>query len=243
MNKLTLSLLVSIVLTTAAQASLFDGFYIGGELGWVQREDTFSIGDAKFPDPQFPRGQITLYGAKGNKKTSGVGYGIFAGYGKNCHGLYLGAEVSIENDTASKNISHTPNAPVAVAGGAPEKGQAHLRIKYERGIVAGFAPRVGVVFANDNLLYARLGVQYSRDRIKGVYDAEIEGADYNERFSLNKTRAQFTIVPGIGYERAFGKILVRLEYNYNVGEKIKFSNNSSIKFTSHAVKFGLIYKF
>lgn len=245
MNKLTLFLLSSVLITTASQAcSSFTGFYMGGHLGWVQKEDSFNVREEKFNDPDFPPSLITLNGAKFNKKLNGLGYGIFVGYGKDCQGLYLGAEVSIENDSASKTVYHTPNEPVADVGIPPvSKGKASIRMKYERGMVIGFAPRVGVIISNSNLLYARLGVEYSRDKTKSLYSVDIEDADYKNDFHGNKTCRHITLAPGIGYERAFGKVLTRLEYSYNMGKKIIIDGKNSVRYTSHAVKLGLIYKF
>ena len=58
---------------------------------------------------------------------------------------------------------------------------------------------------------------------------------------------------GIGYERAFGKVLARLEYNYNLGAKVKTpclvanaitkDTPAALQYSAHVIKAGLSYRF
>ena len=227
MKKIALLLLAATSLVTTAQASSFNGFYLGANVGVTQRSDKTTFGAttaAGVAEADYSK----------SKKSTGFAYGLMAGYGKDVGGgAYLGAELTIGNDTVSKSKSHTLTGVTAetITG----------TTKYQRGLAVGVAPRVGAVIANSYLLYAKLGVEWSKDRISNSFTGDTLK-------SGRKTKVVF--VPGFGLEKAFGNILGRVEYGYNVGAKISsadtvgtFKTNQSGRYKSHTLKVGVAYKF
>ena len=250
MRKLSLVLLGALAAAQAVQAGpcSFNGFYVGGQLGWIQRKDKTDIPTIDTTDSGVRYQQDAI---NKTKKANGLTYGIYGGYGQNNNGFYFGGELSIEGDNASKNVTRDL-APTATAAPLSAKGTGKLNTKYERGIVFGIAPRFGVVIAHENLIYVKLGIEYSRDKVKSNYEAsgQLGANPFSKKNSTSASKNQFVFVPSIGYERAFGNLLARVEYGYNVGAKIKSGNlitgvNSAptVKYTAHVVKFGLAYKF
>ncbi|RZI45808.1 outer membrane protein [Candidatus Finniella inopinata] len=250
MKKLSLILLGALAAIQAAQAApaSFNGYYLGGQLGWTQRNDKTSIPGVDTTDSgvRFQQGASNK-----TKKANGLTYGLYTGYGHNNNGFYFGGEFSIEGDSASKNVSNGL-APTATALGVVTTGTGKIDTKYERGVVFGITPRLGAVIANENLIYAKLGLEFSRDKVKASYDASgrAAGTNYSRSGKVTASKNQFVFVPGIGYERAFGNLLARVEYGYNLGGKITTGNlingvNSAttVKYTAHVVKFGLAHKF
>lgn len=233
MKKTTLLLLAATSLVTTAQASSFNGFYLGANVGVTQRTDKTSLNTTTDDAGNGVRVGDVDYSK--SKKSTGFAYGLMGGYGKDVGGgAYLGAELSLSNDTASKNQTHTLTRTVA---GTTFSGST----KYERGLVAGITPRIGAIIANSYLLYAKVGIEWSRDRISNTYEG-------NTFKSGKKTKVVF--VPGFGLEKAFGNILGRIEYGYNVGSKITATDPDSAfrtiqtgKYKSHTVKIGVAYKF
>ena len=249
MKKLSLILLSALAATQAAQAApaSFNGFYVGGQLGWTQRNDKTSTPGVDTTDSgtRFQQGASNK-----TKKANGLTYGLYTGYGHNNNGFYFGGEFSIEGDSASKNVSNAV-APTATRAGVVTTGTGKLNTKYERGIVFGITPRIGAVIANENLIYAKLGLEFSRDKVKASYDAsgQVAGGSYSKSGKATASKNQFVFVPGIGYERAFGNVLARAEYGYNLGGKITTGNlisdvssAATVKYTAHVVKFGLAIK-
>ena len=176
------------------------------------------------------------------KKANGLTYGIYSGYGQNNNGFYWGGEFSIEHTTANKNTTYAQE-PTATTGANTIKGSFNFNSKYERGVVFGITPRIGAVIANENLIYAKLGLEFSRDKATvGYSDVMFAGIKFRSASTTTKSKNQLVLVPGFGYERALGSVLARVEYGYNVGGKIKYSD-ASVKYTAHVLKFGLAYKF
>ena len=265
MKKLSLLLLGSLAVTQVAQANSgrFNGFYLGAQLGWVGRHDKTDLPAVTQPEPL---DGVKQDGLSQSKKTSSLGYGLYAGYGQNNRGFYWGGEFSIEHDTANKETSYTipskiEGVPNGVAPYLDSVPKTTLNTKYQRGVVFGFAPRIGVVIANDNLIYVKLGMEYSRDEVSARYNWEYtpDPARIFQRSNTEASKNQFVFVPGFGYERAFGNLLARVEYGYNFGAKIKTSNlvrdlntladnrlnntAPTVQYSAHVVKFGLAYRF
>lgn len=232
MKKLSLVLLGALATVQVAQAApgSFNGFYVGGQLGWTQRSHK---ADADESIPQEVRDTL-----KKSRKINGMTYGIYTGYGQNNSGFYWGGEFGIEHSTANKELKcDYENKEDMSAGGVlvlRAGNNVKVRYTYQRGVVFSLAPRLGAVIDNNNLIYAKLGMELSRDTIKVKKD--------NDN-SNNKSKTNFVFVPGIGYERAFsGHLLARVEYGYNIGGKIKF-DCATYKYSAHILKVGLAYKF
>ena len=229
----------------------FNGFYLGAQLGWTQRND----------NTKFQALDMTILG--GNRWTqnsldktntaNGLNYGIYAGYGQNHNGFYWGVEFNISDDTASKGVTNN-NLNIVNDALPPLYGRGRLYTKYHRGTVFGFAPRVGAVIANENLLYVKLGLEYSHDKISYQYVLMLDGnPEEDKKEEFRKKRIVF--VPGLGYERAFGKMLTRIEYSYNFAAGIQskgliedpVSNNkysrATVKYSAHVIKLGFGYQF
>lgn len=98
-------------------------------------------------------------------KANGLTYGLYSGYGQNNNRFYWGGEFSIEHTTANKNAT-SDLAPTFTAGGVSAKGTGKPNTKYEQGVLFGITPRIGAVIANENLIYAKLGLEFSRDKVK-----------------------------------------------------------------------------
>ena len=90
------------------------------------------------------------------------------------------------------------------------------------------------IVLNDYSLRGVLHEYIKEDAIKDI------PKDISAESKQSKTNVVF--VPGFGYERAFGKILARVEYGYNLGGKVKFTD-STFKYSAHVMKAGLAYKF
>lgn len=228
MKKITLLLLAATSLVTTAQASSFNGFYLGAAVGMTQRSDQTSLSSISAAGTSFAD-------YSKSKKSTGFAYGIMAGYGKDVGGgAYLGAELTLSNDTVSKNKAHTVTSTSGTT-------QVTGTTKYHRGLVAGIVPRIGAIIANSYLLYGKLGIEWSRDRIYNTFNGDT--------FKSGK-KTKIAFVPGLGLEKAFGNILGRIEYGYNVGAKITATEadpavraTQTGKYKSHTLKVGVAYKF
>lgn len=228
MKKLSLVLLGALATAQVAQAApgAFNGFYLGGQLGWTQRNHKV---DADKTWTQAARDSF-----KKNKKVNGMTYGLYTGYGQNNNGFYWGGEFGIEHSTANNKINCDFQTKEELRVGGilihPANHKVELRYTYQRGVVFSLAPRLGAVIDNNNLIYAKLGMELSRDT------AKLENA------KAGKSKAVFVFVPAVGYERAFGNLLARVEYGYNTGGKIKYED-ATVKYSAHVLKVGLAYKF
>ena len=231
---LLLSLLMGATSSYAYATTPFNGFYLGAQAGYTQRAVKTDL-DATG----------ALKGTYAHRKRSnGLLYGLMAGYGQNIKGIYLGIEASLQDDTASRaHQSHTVSVTNSTTGTV---SQANIQTRYERDLVLGLAPRIGVVFCKDNLVYVKFGLETSRDYMS-------HKADNTNGWHSKKTR-KTVFVPGIGYERAFGKILVRAEYGYNCGANLSDTRTESIsgttglvaqkaKYQAHEFKVGVSYQF
>ncbi len=133
-----------------------------------------------------------------------------------------------------------------------EQIKREMSYTYRRGVVFSLTPRLGAVIATDHLIYAKLGMELSRDTARAVVagvEREVVGPvaagvtrAVNFRAESNQSKTNLVFVPGFGYEHAFGKVLGRVEYGYNMGGKVKFSN-ATAKYSPHVLKVGVAYKF
>lgn len=235
MKKIKLLLLPVLLGATSSYAiTPFNGFYLGAQAGYTQRAIKTDL-DATG----------ALKGTYAHRKRSnGFLYGIMAGYGQNLKGVYLGIEASLQDDTASRaHQNHTVSVTNTATGAV---SQATIQTRYERDLVLGLAPRIGAVFARDNLLYLKLGLETSRDYMS-------HKSDNTNGWHSKKTR-KTVFVPGIGYERAFGNLLLRAEYGYNCGANLSDTRSESIadvtttitqkaKYQAHEFKVGISYHF
>lgn len=218
MKKLSLILATGLLTASSAfaGASLFKGYYFGGNLGWTQRTDKIH-GDST--------GLL-----KKNKKNNGLVYGLYTGYGQTNRGFYLGVELGVEHDNASKNVTYS------IPATSTDPAET-LITKYDRGVVISLAPRIGMLIEQRNLVYVKLGVEYSRDKSK----VTIKSASGSESISYSKN--QFVFFPSIGWERNIDNHwMLRAEYGYNLGGKIT-KHQGGLKYTAHVAKLGLGYKF
>jgi opacity protein-like surface antigen len=152
---------------------------------------------------------------KANAKKSTINYGIFAGYGHKMDSLYVGAELS---------LAHTPNKEVTVSG---------TKIKFERGVAFGLAPRVGFFAAPDILVFAKLGLEAARESVKSTTT------------DLTSKKTSVSFVPGLGVEKSFGNFIARVSYEHKFGKNIKHKTvaTSSYKATEHRFLLGAAWGF
>ena len=240
MNKTKLLAFSLLIGTTASYATTpFNGFYLGAQIGYTQRAIKTDL------DVNASVAGGTLNGTYAHRKRSnGLLYGVMGGYGQNIKGVYLGLEASLQDDTASRaHQSHTLSLTNSTTGAVT---QSTVQTRYERSLVFGLAPRIGAVLGKDNLVYVKVGFETSRDYMTHKLDGS------NAWHS--KKRRKTVFVPGIGYEKAFGNILVRGEYGYNCGANLSDTRTESIsgatgsvvqkaKYQAHEFKVGVSYQF
>ena len=230
MKKLSFVLLGSLAAAQIAQAApgSFNGFYVGGQLGLTQRNHKVNTDDSF---SKYARDALSK-----NRKVNGMTYGLYTGYGQNNNGFYWGGEFGIEHSTANKRLNCDYETPRDVMIGRrvvrTEQIKTEMSYTYRRGVVFSLTPRLGAVIATDHLIYAKLGMELSRDTVRAVTNG----------VEKNQSKRNLVFVPGLGYEHAFGKVLGRVEYGYNMGGKVKF-RDATVKYSAHVLKVGVAYKF
>ncbi len=255
-------LVLAALQTPQASSHSFNGFYVGGHLGSTQRHDktTFQALDIEEQRPASRGGGRVRFEQNALHKTNkayGLNYGLYFGYGQILKSFYWGGEFNVSYDTANKG--NTNNNLEVKANGVSRSGTGYhgrLYTKYERGVVFGFTPRIGIVIADVNLVYFKLGIEYSEDKLLSVWKGIQDGSPVGHQDPLSVVRKkQIVFVPGFGYERAFGNLLTRIEYGYTVGAKIQspplikeaYSNEyhcpSAVRYSAHTLKLGIAYKF
>jgi opacity protein-like surface antigen len=253
MKKIFLPLFLTVATLKGAHADSgsFNGFYLGGHVGGAQRPVK-----TDFPSIDWT---VNVKDSAVNKtnKPKGLTYGLYGGYGQTRSDFYWGIELNLDHDTSRHKATH----PIKAEKRGVETAQypTKLHTQYQRGVVLGITPRLGAVIANDTLLYVKWGVEMSRDKVEAHHEwvevnargCAVPGSGASKKVSASKTQTVF--VPGIGCERAFGKVLARLEYNYNLGAKVKthcLVTNAMTKdtpatstYSAHVIKAGLSYHF
>ncbi|MDP3371368.1 MAG: outer membrane beta-barrel protein [Candidatus Paracaedibacteraceae bacterium] len=253
MKKIILAsaLLAATAFSASAEGSKsFNGFYLGAQAGFAKHTTKLDNAHVIFNKLE----DIDAVYPNKTKKSNGFLVGTYFGYGQNLNGFYLGAEMSILADSAKKSVT--------ISGGNSDADLVGtITSKYKRGLVFGFAPRMGVVFG-ENLVYVKPGIEISRDKVsvdgsqvatrttrEDVIDdagaitsvATANNTAYTGSKS-SKQKIEMAFAPAFGYERAFGNVLVRAEYTYNLGKKIK-TGYSQTSYKSHRFVIGAAYKF
>lgn len=237
---MTKNILISLALTTAlvAENSPFNGFYFGINGGVVETKTSL-----KATDERFNLGPTGVHNFqqqnKKYKKETNFAYGLMTGYGMTIDDIYVGAEFGISDDNADRKIKYEYQS----------KSNANIKygatIQYKRGIVFSFAPRLGYIVDKCWMMYVKPAIEISQDKIKQK-DAWVQLNARWDNFDLNdpyKKKIITTFAPSLGIEKAFTKnVIGRLEYTYNFGGKLK-DGTDHIKYESHALKFGMAYKF
>lgn len=220
MKKLALSIaLMTATAMSATSAKPFTGFYVGGNLGYVN-----SNVSSKFPNASF-NSTCNITGNK-SSNASGFLYGIYGGYGAAINSFYIGGELYALSDKTKRNVKFP---------------SANGSITSKQGLAIGAAARFGYVLG-ENLVYAKLGIESKKIETKLKFDVQ------NGIYSGNSASTVTLFVPGLGYERAIGNVLVRAEYSYITQKKIQFSALSNTKcvevsIADHRLTFGAAYKF
>lgn len=114
----------SLLVATSALAEDWTGPYIGGQIGYLDYEDTTSIGVGSVP----PGG--TLYDG------SGAQFGVFAGYTHDFGQFVLGGEAALNR--SSINLALTPTGSPAPRE-VTQTTEVKLRAGYDAGSVMPYA--------------------------------------------------------------------------------------------------------
>ena len=220
---------------TAPECTAFQGFYFGAEVGAVSANTSGKVTD-------FTNGGVNCAQKdKKDKRQAAFSYGLIGGYGMTIGDAYVGAEFGLLDDAAARKVNlfakDKANNSKAEAGGTAS---------YKRGLVFSFAPRLGYIFNKSTLLYVKPAVEISKDVIEfdNAWSTNALGVTTHEKScDKSKTKTVVAFAPAVGLEKAISKnVLARIEYAYNFGGRITHYDNQ-VKYTSHAVKFGLAYKF
>lgn len=214
------SLYVALIATqTYAFADSLTGFYFGGSAGTEGRSTQFNDKTATAHNEY-------------NKYKVGQTFGLHTGYGKLLQeNFYLGGELYLYATTKHKSTK-TVNQNLATEN----------RVDYKRGVVFGLTPKIGHVFSEKTMAYAKLGVELSKDTA-----SYINGTNGEKLANISKIVPAFA--PGFGLEHHFcNKLVGGIEYSYSIGKKInkKFTNDAArtleAQRKSHHVMFRLSYK-
>jgi opacity protein-like surface antigen len=241
------TLLMALALTTALVAetpttpecSPFQGFYFGAEVGAVSANTSGKVTD--YTNASFGADRNFAQKDKKDKRQAAFSYGLIGGYGMTIGDAYVGAEFGLLDDTAPRKVNlfvqdKANNSKIEAGGTA----------SYKRGVVFSFAPRLGYIFNKSTLLYVKPAVEISKDVIEfdNAWSTNALGVTTHEKScDKSKTKTVVTFAPAVGLEKAISKnVLARIEYAYNFGGRITHYDDQ-VKYTSHAVKFGLAYKF
>lgn len=238
--------IASVSVTANATSTAFNGFYVGAGVGGVRSKTKTDVSETTNNSMNY----VGLLKNRGifintNNTSNGFLYGIYTGYGENLNDFYVGAELSISGDFASRHIN-LANAADPVYS----ERNYEAKIKYKRGISFGIAPRVGYVFGN-NLIYIKPGFDIIHDKFTATYNGTNSiSPSRNISVSESIRKTNIVITPAFGYERALGRIIFRGEYSYNPGKKIAISTDNirvsgyaNASCSDHRLMLGVAYKF
>lgn len=238
-----------ILLTTAAIlattcienaiAESFKGAYIGGQTGLVVSNTKAGIANEKATNSANSAGATT----NTSKNSKGLGYGVFAGYGITVNDTYyIGGEASIQSDTVNRKVNQN-------ASDAGNNTSYTNNVNYQRRVALGVAPRLGYIFGN-NMVYAKPGVEVSKDKATAVVSATPAGSSTVSSSTVSASKRNIAIAPAFGYEKVLRPLLLRTEYTYNRGKKLGINSNSapvtelgSVSYKDHRFALGAAYKF
>ena len=245
-----------LLLGVTAHATLFEGGYIGGQISFTNRYDQTYIPEASISKDNTILHLSEIHNTKKNFYRT---YGFVGGYGiRFLEKGYGGLEV---NFNTHNHISDTifnykkcqlQNQTPQGGGGSASliEGIASLKANYRRGGVYSLMGRLGIILPYDTLIYTRLGLEYSRDKLIIYYQAKFR--DEIIRDEIESTHNSWIWVPGVGIEKGIGigKFIVRLEYNYSPGISLKHTSKEGepkitqhMTYRFHMVKIGLMYNF
>lgn len=146
MKKITVALASALLCISAAQASEFDGFYLGGKVGQNKSDIT---------------------GATTASKQNATTYGIEEGYNWDMGGYLIGASFFAD---FNQKVNRTTVAPATVYSGSASFGfdaklglpsgnwLPYAKLGWDRTTGTGLAPAAQFVYTND--LHTGLGVEY-----------------------------------------------------------------------------------
>ena len=215
----------------------FNGFYAGVFAGYTNRAVKTSSNITGTPVP----GVTSTINYSHTKRIPGFLYGLMIGFGQNLNGCYLGGEATFHYDTANKYKLHTTNADVR-GGGVRGSTPVSFKTNYKRSPVIGLGIRIGTILSREYLLFAKLGIEMSRDRGKAK-DLNVAGVSASSGVETGARKTKLTFVPGVGIEKfLYNNLIGRIEYNYTFGNKVSV-DDVRMRYTAHTIKAGLSYQF
>ncbi len=262
MKKILLTTAITAISAMSANAAStsFNGFYLGAQAGAAMTKTSVGSVDVELAYFEFAAQYPTT-----NKRQTGLLYGLYGGYGKSFGTFYLGAEFGILGDSINRKVdvssgnsytkTQTLGSTAAITGSESTTGT----LKYKKSITLSIAPRLGAQFGN-SLIYFKPAIEISRDKATFessytvtsktyVYynNSNTPGATYDfgntgANKPIKKTKTIVTFAPAIGYEYALGKVLLRAEYTYGFGSKVKI-DEGTVKYTDNRFAVGVAYKF
>jgi outer membrane immunogenic protein len=219
MKKVLLSALVSTVLVSGALANsyspAFNGAYIGGGITYTTSKIKNSV-------------SITALQSIGGT-SKGVGFNGFLGYGGVfAGGFYLGGELGLGYDGASRNIT---------------TGNGAMRFHQNSKAVVSVAARLGYAVCNA-LPYVKVGFEgRSKAKLQTVNGGQLTTIGGN---TVNANRSGFVLGGGLDY--ALNKnVFIRGEYTHTFGSKNSYTFNNvqvlNLRTTTDTFLIGAGYKF
>jgi opacity protein-like surface antigen len=156
LKKLSIAIVYGLFVSTA-QASDFNGFYVGGSVG--DESDHYNLTDTG-------TGSLAGISFSNDMGAESVAGGIFAGYGRRFGNLYLGAEAQGDVMDAESNTTLTD-------------GGSSVFIKLKHDYDYGAAVRAGIFPVDNTLLYGKVGVLWGRFEDTAVNDSQtLAGAQF-----------------------------------------------------------------
>jgi opacity protein-like surface antigen len=241
MRKLLLStVIVAASVTGHATSSAFNGFYVGAGAGVVKSKTKTDV--TQVAETWLNSKKISI---NKSKTSNGLLLGLYAGYGVNLNDFYFGGEISITGDFVNRHINLLDASDPVFS-----ERNYEANTKYKRSLAFGVAPRLGYVFSN-NLIYIKPGIEINRDQVTVTYNGT-NSVSPNKNVSLSASTRKTSILftPSFGYERSWGRIILRGEYSYNPGKKItvptdnvRISGYANASYSDHRLMLGVAYKF
>jgi len=218
-NKIIGVALSALMITGVAQShSQFNGGYVGVGAGYqMTKQIVKADGNAAAAIPAAQRESKTV-------SPKGFDLSVHAGYGEMMDSIYVGGDARFAYNTGKKSTT--------MVDAAVPPTKAEIKTGWKTGLGA----LVGTEVMDDCLVYFRLGLDYSKTKIK-VTNAG--------NFNTNKSTTVWYVTPGVGVMKSLDqdwKINASYEYGHAISAK-KISNIIAFdkKPTTHAVKVGVSY--